>query len=97
MHWLAWFLGFRAGGGNGSHYLFWSGAGSDIGELALFGWLYAFVRKHNCEVHGCWRLGKLTAAGGHQVCKRHHPDPQVTAAHVAEAHTRALEGNLRRR
>jgi hypothetical protein len=88
------FFGFEAGGGNGSHYLFWSGSGSDLGELsiviAIFSLLYAMLRKHNCEVHGCWRIGRHDTAAGHTVCRRHHPDGNLTAEQVVIAHNAAL-------
>lgn len=86
MTWLQWFLGFKPGDSNGAHYLFWSGIGSDIGELAILGWLYAFLRKHNCEVQGCWRLGRHTTAAGHVVCRHHHPDGPLTAQQARDAH-----------
>ena len=90
MHWLQFFFGFRNGDGNGSHYLFWSGSGSDLGELAIIGGLLGLFRKHNCEVHGCWRMGRHQTAAGHMVCRRHHPDDHLTAADVAVAHEEAL-------
>src|SRR5262249_11034224 len=94
--WLQWFLGFQAGDGNGAHYLFWSGIGSDIGEVAILGWLYAFLRRHNCEVHGCWRLGRHTTAGGHVVCKRHHPAGKITPELVRMARAAAQRPEARR-
>jgi len=74
---------------SGRWYGFWSGFGSDIGELAIVGGLLALVRKHNCEVHGCWRLGRHATAGGHLVCRRHNPAGPVTAEQVAGAHQAA--------
>ena len=76
MHWLAHFFGFDAGQGNGAHYLFWSGSGSDIGELAIAGGLAAMVRKHNCHQPRCWRIGRFPVEGTvYTVCRRHHPSP----------------------
>lgn len=40
--------------GTGRWYNFWSGFGSDIGELAIVAALYRHV---NCSTKGCWRLG----------------------------------------
>jgi hypothetical protein len=69
----------------GRWYAFWSGAGSDIGELAIVGALIAMVRQHNCEVHRCWRLGRHVVEGtGQKVCRKHHPEGHLTAAHVRE-------------
>lgn len=64
-------------------YAWWSGIGSDLGEVALIGWLWAFLRRHNCEVHRCWRLGRHATPGGHMVCRRHHPDDHLTAETAA--------------
>lgn len=63
---------------HGDGYQFWSGIGSDFQELTLFlviGGLYAFLRRHNCHVKGCWRLAWHPSADhlGHPVCRHHHP------------------------
>jgi hypothetical protein len=84
MHWLAHFLG--TDNLSGAYYGFWSGAGSDIGELGIVAGLGAMIRQRNCEVHGCWRLGRHTTAAGHRVCRRHHPEGHLTAQGVREAH-----------
>jgi hypothetical protein len=61
--------------GSGRWYLWWSGM---FGNLTIFAALVVFYRKHNCHVHGCWRLGRHAAqdADGveHVVCRSHHPD-----------------------
>lgn len=76
MHLLAHILGLDTQAGR--WYTFWSGVGSDIGEIAVFGALVGLIRKHTCHVHRCWRLGRLEVAKGdgtkHVVCRRHHPD-----------------------
>lgn len=77
---------------SGPWYGFWSGIGSDISELALLGGIGAMIRQRNCEVHGCWRLGRHQTAAGHMVCRRHHPDDVLTAAAVVAAHNDALKG-----
>lgn len=86
MHWLQAFFGFTSGAGNQDHYLFWSGAGSDLGELAIIGGLISIYRRHTCEVHHCWRLGRHATAAGHVCCRRHHPDGHLTAAGITAAH-----------
>ena len=53
-------------------YGFWSGFGSDLGELAIVGGLIAVVRRHNCEVHRCWRMGR------HRTEARAHGVPQAS-------------------
>jgi hypothetical protein len=70
----------------GRWYAFWSGAGSDLGELAIIGALAGTYRRHTCEVHRCWRLGRHTTAAGQHVCRRHHPDGHLTAEAVRKAH-----------
>lgn len=52
--------------GSGRMYNFWSGFGSDLGELAIVG---AVVRHVNCSQRGCWRLGHHY--GGTVSCHRH--------------------------
>ena len=68
-------------------YGFWSGFGSDLGELAI---ILAIWKKLNCHVDGCKRIGLHHVAGGHYiVCRRHHPDVSnagVTVEHVHAAH-----------
>lgn len=55
-------------------YNFWSGFGSDIGEVAIIGGLVTMVRQHNCHTKGCWRFGRHTVANGlYKVCRHHHP------------------------
>ena len=51
---------------SGPWYAFWSGFGSDLGELAIVG---AIVRHVNCHSKGCWRLGHHHA--GTVSCHRH--------------------------
>ena len=67
------FFGFVNGGGNGSHYLFWSGSGSDLAELTLLGAFAGVWHKHNCHTKGCWRIGKHVVEGT-PWCNRHHED-----------------------
>jgi hypothetical protein len=60
----------------GLGYQFWSGIGSDIGEVTLIGALIAVWSKHNCHIHRCWRLSWHPSKkyGGHIVCRHHHED-----------------------
>ena len=57
-------------------YNWWSGAGSDIGEVAIFGGLVQMYRAHECHDEGCHRLGnKITVEeNGHHYrrCSKHH-------------------------
>ena len=84
MHWLLHVLGVDDV--SGRWYGFWSGFGSDLGEVAIIGGLFTVYRRHNCEVHGCWRLGRHATAAGQHVCRKHHPDGQLTAESVSAAH-----------
>ncbi len=79
-------------GESGKGYGFWSGIGSDIGELAIVGGLAGLIRQRNCHVDRCWRLGRHAVAGTtYVVCRKHHPDPGLTHAHLLELHRKHLE------
>lgn len=75
----------------GPWYAFWSGAGSDIGELAIIGGLVTVVRSRRCHVHRCWRLGRHKVEGTpYIVCRRHHPDGHLTHEALHRAHREAM-------
>jgi len=72
---------------SGPWYGFWSGFGSDLGEIAIVGGLISIYRRHNCHVKGCWRIGKYSVEGtGYVVCRHHHPDEAPTHHEVLAAH-----------
>jgi hypothetical protein len=77
---------------NATYYGFWSGFGSDLGEVVIIGGLVHFARHANCGQKGCWRFGRhnWTDAKGvvHKLCRKHHPvvDGQITGAQIAEQH-----------
>jgi hypothetical protein len=83
-----WFLHYTGSDNtSGTWYGFWSGFGSDLSEIMIVGALLAVLRKHNCHVHGCWRIGRHPVEGtGYVVCRRHHPDPPLSAEHVTRRH-----------
>lgn len=61
----------------GPYYAFFSGVGSDIGEIALVGAVGTLIgglwHKWNCHNENCWRIGLHHVAGGqYVVCRRHH-------------------------
>jgi hypothetical protein len=93
MTWLLHWLYVHTGTGNeaGSYYAFWSGFGSDLGEITLLGAVIALLRHGNCEVRGCWRLGRHATAARHKVCRRHHPGDHLTAEDVHAAHEAAKQ------
>jgi hypothetical protein len=69
-HWFHW----STHGG----YNFVSGPLADITLATGFvSFLWLFLRRHNCHVHGCWRMEWHThPENGHPVCKHHHPHGQ---------------------
>lgn len=98
--WFSHFWGMD--NGSGPNYLWWSGGGSDIGEYvvatAFVGGLVAFVRRHNCHVHRCWRMQWKTVPGtDHVVCRKHHAEatgtPPPTIHHVRHAWLHGLNGH----
>jgi hypothetical protein len=73
----------------GKLYSFWSGIGSDIGEVTIVVAVVGLYRKHNCHVKGCWRMGKHPITGtAFTTCLRHHPviDAKPTVADIADAY-----------
>lgn len=79
---------FGLDNGSGPNYLWWSGIGSDISEVAIVGGLIALYRRHVCHLDGCHRIARHTV-GPYAVCTRHHPDhsagQKITPAHIARA------------
>lgn len=71
----------------GPGYQFWSGIGSDLGELTLIGLAVGLYRHLECHQTGCHRFGRFPH--GHlKLCARHHPkvpdDGRITAEHIAK-------------
>lgn len=58
---------------SGPYYGFWSGFGSDLGEITLVTALVMGARHLNCAEKGCWRPGHPVAASGIRSCHKHHP------------------------
>lgn len=52
-------------------YQFWSGIGSDFGEVTLIVGFIAWWHHRNCVEKGCWRKGHPDPEHGHPVCSRH--------------------------
>ena len=85
MHWLLHFFGLDSG--SGPAYLWWSGVGSDVGELALVGAVIGGYHRVNCHVRKCWRIGRQHVEGSSfVVCRRHHPDSAPTHEHILRLH-----------
>ena len=55
---------------------FWSGFGSDLGEVtlitAILASAYGAYRHHACHVDGCWRPGHTDPKVSAPACPRHH-------------------------
>lgn len=79
-HWLVHVTGSDYGlqAGRWSFYGFFSGFGSDLGEITIIAGLLAIYKKHNCHVARCWRLGRHAftdeaTGASYLLCRRHHP------------------------
>lgn len=72
-NWLYHYFGI---GGSGPWYAFWSGTGSDIGEITIVGGVVAMVRHINCVHTPCWRLSRHVTADGHKLCRVHLAMPK---------------------
>ena len=58
-----------------------------LADITLLGGAYAILRRHNCHVKGCPRIGRHPVEGtSYVVCRRHHPDESPTAEDVLAAH-----------
>lgn len=69
---------------NSAWYLYYSGIGPHLWELATLGSLIGFLHRHTCHVHRCYRIGKYPVAD-FMVCRRHHPDDAPRAEDVRHA------------
>lgn len=58
---------------SGPYYGFWSGFGSDLGEVTLLGAVLAAWRHKNCHHPGCLRVGRPVDGTPYTACHRHHP------------------------
>jgi hypothetical protein len=71
-HWLLNFTGTNIPANGSKWYNFWSGFGSDLGELVIIGSVVALFRHHNCTVKGCWRIGHHPVTGTpYKTCHKH--------------------------
>lgn len=58
---------------SGPWYGFFSGFGSDLGEITLFGGVIVLLRKHNCHVDGCKSVITSNDPSVHApACHKHH-------------------------
>jgi hypothetical protein len=71
-NWLLTVTGVNIPSTGSGWYNFWSGFGSDFGELAILGSIVALYKHHNCGVKGCWRIGRHDVAGTpYMTCHKH--------------------------
>jgi hypothetical protein len=94
--WCQRFFGFCNGCGNGSHYLFFSGAGSDLAYLTFVVTAAHLYWRFTCHEPKCWRPGHLMADGHTRSCWSHHPDGRPRPGHVQRAHRRHLAAQEQR-
>lgn len=75
-HWLQEFLGINTGipGHTVRWYNFWSGFGSDLGEVTVIGGAIMIYKHHNCAVPRCPRIAhrKYEIKETKQYTCRHH-------------------------
>jgi len=70
-HWLAVHTGTV--NESGPYYGFWSGFGSDLGEVTLVVGVAALYKRYKCQT--CWRLAHHQVEGTHyRVCHHHWTD-----------------------
>lgn len=75
-HWILNFTGVHIPSNGSQWYNFWSGFGSDLGEVAIIGAVIQLVRQYNCHHKGCWRLSHHVTAKGYKLCKTHVALPE---------------------
>lgn len=80
-HWL----GIHTGTLNeqDGYYGFWSGFGSDLGEVTLIAAVLGMWHRHQCHTKGCWRIGKHVVSGT-PWCTRHHKQARGDASATAD-------------
>jgi hypothetical protein len=85
LHWFQVYTGTT--NQSGPYYGFWSGFGSDLGELAVLGAVFGAWHRVNCHAKGCWRIGRQHVSGTTYVtCRKHHPDGKPSPERIAEQH-----------
>ena len=81
----------------GLGYAFWSGIGSDFGQVTLITGLlvaaFRYRKQHECHVEApvnCRRFGRPVPGTGHVACRLHHPHAEekgrITVEDIARHH-----------
>jgi len=67
----------------GNGYNFWSGIGSDFGEVTLIVALITWYVHNQCHVDKCHKIGRHPFKY-YKLCKKHHPGvpEKVTMLHI---------------
>jgi hypothetical protein len=73
----------------GLGYQFWSGIGSDLGEITLLGIAIGAYKHINCEEPGCWRPGHRHPDHGRPVCRHHFHSDSIPVGMPKELRTDA--------
>jgi hypothetical protein len=70
-------------------YNFWSGFGSDIGEVTIIVGLVAWWKQGECHVDKCHKRGKYPFQH-FKLCRVHHPGvpDKITHLHIKQLHKR---------
>lgn len=67
----------------------WSNFLGPIEGVGAFGAGYVLMRRHNCHVKGCPRIGRHAVDGtSYVVCRHHHPEDKPTHQQVLDAAAR---------
>jgi hypothetical protein len=93
-HFVPWFIGiWPLPAGTSPFYQFWSG----FYIVALSAVTSSWVRKQNCHVEWCWRLGRFPVADGQfYVCRHHSPDAHVRHKKVTFEHIQRVHAEYER-
>lgn len=92
LHWLAVHTGTV--NESGPYYGFWSGFGSDIGEVTIIGGLITVARHSTCHTKHCYRIAKHPVDGTpYKVCRKCHPTIANKAPTRDEIHAAHREAN----
>jgi hypothetical protein len=86
-HWLLNVTGTVIPANGSKWYNFWSGFGSDFGEIAILGSIIALYKHHNCTVKGCPRIGHHSVTGTpYKTCHKHATIAIHTRLHKEHKH-----------
>jgi hypothetical protein len=91
--WVEVHTGTASPRGGPAYYNFWSGFGSDLGEVVLVGAIIQYYRMHVCHDQTCHRWAHHTTPAGYRLCKKHIAKPtselklhKVHSDHVPPEH-----------